>query len=83
MRSELRAHASFSLLSALMVVALWLLIECQFFYSISIDKYIDRHHVIGADVVELAPIEGMIASDFLAARLAYKICGHAIRRRAW
>ena len=34
-----------------------------------------------ADVVELCPIPGMAAPDFLAARLAYKIAGHALRAR--
>jgi agmatinase len=35
--------------------------------------------VVAADVVELCPIEGLAATDFLAARLAYKIAGHALR----
>ncbi len=34
--------------------------------------------VVGADVVELAPIPGMVAPDFLAAKLAYKIIGYAL-----
>jgi len=29
--------------------------------------------VVGADVVELAPVEGSPASDFVAARLVYKM----------
>ena len=37
--------------------------------------------VVAADVVELSPIRGMVAPDFLAARLAYKIVGHALRAR--
>jgi agmatinase len=32
--------------------------------------------IIGFDVVELAPIEGNIASDFLAAKLIYRILGY-------
>lgn len=36
-------------------------------------------NVVGADLVELAPVEGFPASDFLAARLAYKILGYALR----
>ena len=35
--------------------------------------------VVAADLVELCPISGLIAPDFLAARLAYKIAGHAAR----
>jgi agmatinase len=35
--------------------------------------------VVAADLVELCPIPGMVAPDFLAARLAYKIVGHALR----
>lgn len=32
--------------------------------------------VIGADVVELAPIPGQVTSDFLAAKLVYKVIGY-------
>jgi agmatinase len=39
----------------------------------------ERREVVAADVVELCPIEGLAAPDFLAARLAYKIAGHAAR----
>jgi agmatinase len=35
-----------------------------------------RKRVIGFDVVELAPIEGFRACDFLAAKLAYKCIGY-------
>jgi agmatinase len=35
-----------------------------------------RKHVIGFDIVELAPIPGMVAPDFLAARLAYRMMGY-------
>ena len=37
-----------------------------------------KRKIIGADVVELCPIPGMIAPDFLAAKLIYKIIGYAI-----
>jgi len=37
--------------------------------------------VIAADVVELAPIPGMVAPDFLAAKLAYKIIGYMLSRQ--
>ncbi len=35
--------------------------------------------VVAADVVELCPVPGSVASDFAAARLAYKIAGPALR----
>ena len=41
--------------------------------------------VVGADLVELAPMPGLHACDFLAAQLAYKMMSYAlssIRRRA-
>jgi len=36
--------------------------------------------IVGLDVVELAPIPGQVASDFLAARLAYRLIGLALAR---
>jgi agmatinase len=46
-----------------------------------IDALFERKSVVAADVVELCPIPGAAAPDFLAARLAYKIAGHALRAR--
>jgi agmatinase len=40
-----------------------------------------RRQVVGADLVELAPIGGMHAPDFLAARLMYKLIGYVERSR--
>jgi agmatinase len=40
-----------------------------------------RKSVVAADIVELCPVPGLVAPDFLAARLAYKIAGHALRAR--
>jgi agmatinase len=37
--------------------------------------------IIGADIVELSPIPGMIHPDFTAALLAYKIIGIALNRK--
>ncbi|MEP3246882.1 MAG: agmatinase [Sneathiella sp.] len=34
--------------------------------------------IVGADINELAPIEGLNAPDFLAAKLAYKILNHTL-----
>jgi len=38
-----------------------------------IRKTAQTHTIVGADIVELAPIKGFHASDFLAAKLAHKI----------
>ena len=39
-------------------------------------RVFSERRVVGADVVELAPIPGMSAPDFLAARLIYKMIGY-------
>jgi agmatinase len=39
--------------------------------------------LVGADVVELAPLPGQVGGDFLVARLAYRIMGLAARQRGW
>jgi agmatinase len=39
-----------------------------------------RSRIVGFDVVELAPIPGQVASDFLAARLVYRLIGLAMAR---
>jgi agmatinase len=36
-----------------------------------------RKRIVGFDVVELAPIPGNVAPDFLAAKLAYRLLGYA------
>ena len=42
-----------------------------------------RRTVIGFDVVELAPAPGQHASDFLAAKLVYRMAGYLARARGW
>jgi agmatinase len=37
-----------------------------------------RSRIVGFDVVELAPLPGLVASDFLAARLTYRTIGLAL-----
>lgn len=37
-----------------------------------------RSRIVAFDVVELAPLPGMVASDFLAARLTYRLIGLAL-----
>jgi agmatinase len=39
-------------------------------------KVIQNKKVVGLDLVELSPLPGIIASDFLAAKLLYKIIGY-------
>jgi len=38
----------------------------------------ERASIVGFDIVELAPIPGQVASDFLAARLTYRAIGLAL-----
>lgn len=38
-----------------------------------LDYVIGRHEIIGMDIVELAPIPGSVAGEFLAAKLAWKM----------
>lgn len=45
-----------------------------------LDRLFDRSRVVAADLVELAPVEGMHHPDFLAARLAHKLVGMRFRR---
>ena len=40
------------------------------------------HKVIGADITELAPMTGLHAPDFLAARLAFKLIGYSLLSQA-
>jgi agmatinase len=35
--------------------------------------------IVGFDVVELAPLPGNVASDFLAARATYRMIGHMLK----
>lgn len=42
-----------------------------------------KKRIVGFDVVELAPLAGDVASDFLAARLTYRMIGHMMRSHSW
>lgn len=46
-----------------------------------LDRVFRERNVVGADVVELAPIPGLVAPDFLAAKLVYKLVGFHARAR--
>jgi agmatinase len=43
-------------------------------------ELVNKKNLVGFDVVELCPIPGMIAPDFLAARLIYKIMGYMVQK---
>ncbi len=44
-------------------------------------KTAEKKNIVCFDVVELAPIKGQIASDFLAAKLVYKMIGYCIGQK--
>jgi agmatinase len=46
-----------------------------------LERLFRTRHVVAADVVELAPIPGLPAPDFLAAKLVYKLIGYHARSR--
>ncbi|UCG85116.1 MAG: agmatinase [Gemmatimonadota bacterium] len=46
-----------------------------------LQRVFDEKHVVGCDVVELAPIPGLVAPDFLVAKLVYKMIALYAKRR--
>jgi len=46
-----------------------------------LERVFAERHVVGADVVELAPIPGVVAPDFLTAKLIYKLVAYHQRAR--
>lgn len=44
-----------------------------------LERVFRERHVVGCDVVELAPIPGLVAPDVLAAKLVYKLIGFHAR----
>lgn len=46
-----------------------------------LERVFRERNVVGADVVELAPIPGVVAPDFLAAKLVYKLIAYQQRGR--
>jgi len=44
-----------------------------------VEQLAKERNIVGADVVELAPIPGLTAPDFLAAKLVYKIISYIIK----
>lgn len=47
-----------------------------------LERVFREKNVVGCDVVELAPIPGLVAPDFLAAKLVYKLIGSLAASRA-
>lgn len=47
-----------------------------------ISRVAKKANIVGADVVELAPREGLHACDFLAAKLVYKILSYALLKKS-
>ncbi len=43
----------------------------------------EQHDVIGADVMELAPIADSVVSEFTAAKLVYKLIGYQALAKGW
>ena len=44
-----------------------------------LERVFRERNVVGCDVVELSPIPGLVAPDFLAAKLVYKCLGYWAR----
>ncbi|MDG2617177.1 agmatinase [Thermoleptolyngbya sichuanensis XZ-Cy5] len=43
----------------------------------------EHHHVLGADIMELAPVSESVVSEFTAAKLAYKLIGYQAIAQGW
>lgn len=43
----------------------------------------EQHHVLGADIMELAPVSESVVSEFTAAKLAYKLIGYQAIAQGW
>lgn len=48
-----------------------------------LQQVFEQHEVIGADVMELAPIADSVVSEFTAAKLVYKLVGYQASARGW
>lgn len=46
-------------------------------------RVFENHHVIGGDVMELAPIGDSVVSEFTAAKLVYKLIGYQAVTQEW
>ena len=54
-------------------------------YSLTtfIRRVFESHNVIGCDVMELAPIQDSVVSEFTAAKLVYKLIGYQAIAKGW
>lgn len=51
----------------------------SWYQALEVIKAVASHRkIVGADIVELSPIPGISAPDFLAAKLAYKLIGYTL-----
>ncbi|MDX2230907.1 MAG: agmatinase [Leptolyngbyaceae cyanobacterium bins.349] len=48
-----------------------------------LQRIFEQHDVIGADVMELAPIQDSVVSEFTAAKLVYKLIGYQALAKGW
>lgn len=48
-----------------------------------LNRVIEEKNVVGFDVVELCPIPGNIAPDFMAAKLVFKLLGRIFKKNGW
>lgn len=48
-----------------------------------LQRVFEQHDVIGADVMELAPIADSVVSEFTAAKLVYKLIGYQALAKGW
>jgi len=48
-----------------------------------LERVFQQHDVIGADVMELAPIADSVVSEFTAAKLVYKLIGYQALAKGW
>jgi agmatinase len=48
-----------------------------------LEKVFQGHEVIGCDVMELAPINDSVVSEFTAAKLVYKLVGYQAAAKGW
>lgn len=48
-----------------------------------LDAVVAKKNIVGFDVMELCPIPGQIAGDFLAAKLVFKLLGKVFARNGW
>lgn len=51
--------------------------------TVFLRKVIEKHQVVGMDIMELAPIVDSVVSEFTAAKLVYKLIGYQALAQGW